>query len=86
VRDDGCGNDAPWTRWKTKGRFPTAPTALGNRKRRDPHISTAAAKSGKVENEKHVSHFPAHCFCLFLRLRKEAGGGSLRSRSRLILR
>ena len=35
-------------------------TALGNRKRRDSHIPTAATRSGKVENEKHVSHFPAH--------------------------
>jgi hypothetical protein len=28
VHEDGCGNDGPWTRWKTNGRFPTAPTAL----------------------------------------------------------
>jgi transposase InsO family protein len=68
--EDGCGNDGPWTRWKTKGRFPTAPTALGNRKGRDSHIPTAATRSGKVENEKHVSHFPAHGLCLFSKTQK----------------
>src|SRR5271167_4473998 len=25
------GNDGPWKAWKTKGRFSTLPTALGNR-------------------------------------------------------
>lgn len=24
-----CGNDGRWKAWKTKGRFPTLPTALG---------------------------------------------------------
>ena len=62
MKEDGCGNAGPWTLRKTKGRFPSAPTALGNRKQRDSHIPTAAMRRGKVENEKHVSHFPACCF------------------------
>jgi hypothetical protein len=68
---EGCGNDGLWTRWKTKTRFPTAPTALGNRWR-DSHISTAPARRGKVENEKHVSHFPACRFTCLNEHRKEA--------------
>ena len=62
MKEDGCGNDGPWTPRKTKGRFPSAPTALGNRQHRDSHIPTAATRRGKVENESHVSHFPACCF------------------------
>ena len=58
-----------------------------NRKLRDSHIPTAATKSGKVENEKRVSHFPAHCLLLFFKdSERRPGSGSLRSRSRLILR
>src|ERR1035438_5728584 len=60
---DGCGNDGPWTPRKTKGRFSSAPTALGNRTQRDSHISTAPARRGKVENQKQVSHFPTCCLC-----------------------
>jgi hypothetical protein len=60
-----------WTPRKTKGRFPSAPTALGNRWR-DSHISTASATRGKVENQKQVSHFPTYCFLLKTQLRKEA--------------
>jgi hypothetical protein len=86
VKADRRGNDGPWTRWKTKDGFPTAPTALGNRKRRDSHISTAATRRGKVENEKHVSHFPARCLCVFQTTQK---GGLAPGRSapafRLIL-
>jgi hypothetical protein len=37
VRDKGGGNAGPWTRRETKTRFPTAPTALGNRNPRFPH-------------------------------------------------
>ena len=29
---------------------------------RDSHIPTGSTGRGKVENEKHVSHFPAGCF------------------------
>jgi hypothetical protein len=47
---------------KPKTGFPPRPTAFGNRKQRDSHIPTAATRSGKVENENHVSHFPAHGF------------------------
>ena len=35
------GNDGPWKAWKTKNRFSTLPTALGNRCR-DSHIPTAS--------------------------------------------
>ena len=42
----GRGNDGPWTRRKTKNRFPSAPTALGNR-RADFHIPTAPTKQWK---------------------------------------
>ncbi len=36
----GCGNAGPWTKRKTNTRFPSLPTALGNRCR-DSHIPTA---------------------------------------------
>src|ERR1700738_3742957 len=49
-------------RGKPKAGFPSFPTALGNRKRRDSHIPTAPARRGKVENQTQVSHFPACCF------------------------
>ena len=38
-------------RGKPKAGFPSFPTALGNRKRRDSHIPTAPARRGKVENQ-----------------------------------
>jgi hypothetical protein len=38
---------------------------------RDSHIPTAATRRGKVENEKHVSHFPACCFGVETEIRKE---------------
>src|SRR5260370_37936691 len=68
-------------RGKPKAGFPRASTVLGNRKPRDSHISTAAARRGKVENQKQVSHFPACCF-FFPQNESERrpGGGSLRSR------
>src|SRR5450755_659281 len=68
---EGCGNDGLWTPRKTKGRFSSAPTALGNRKQRDSHIPTAAARRGKVENQKQVSHFPTCCLCCSTKSRKE---------------
>src|SRR5712664_620618 len=68
-------------RGKPKAGFPRASTGLGNRKPRDSHISIAAARRGKVENQKQVSHFPACCF-FFPQNESERrpGGGSLRSR------
>src|SRR3981081_3950735 len=68
-------------RGKTKAGFPRASTVLGNRKSRDSHIPTAAARRGKVENQKQVSHFPTFCF-FFPQNESERrpGGGSLRSR------
>src|SRR5579864_9634736 len=70
-----------WTARKTNGRFPSLPTALGNRKRRDFHIPTAPARRGKVENQKQVSHFPTCCFSVSKpNQERRPGGGSLRSR------
>src|SRR5712692_3052430 len=68
-------------RGKPKAGFPRASTVLGNRKSRDSHIPTAAARRGKVENQKQVSHFPTCCF-FFPQNESERrpGGGSLRSR------
>src|SRR3954454_8849056 len=37
----------------------------------DSHIPTAPTRRGKVENKKHVSHFPACCLGI-QKLRKEA--------------
>jgi len=37
---ESCGNAGPWKAWKTKSRFSTLPTALGNRCC-DSHIPTA---------------------------------------------
>ena len=61
------GNDALWKAWKTKSRFPTLPTTLGNRIR-DSHISTAPTRRGKVENQPQVFHFPTFLFILSLRI------------------
>src|SRR5689334_5040336 len=70
---EGGGNAGRWTPCKSKPGLCTAPTALGNRKRRDSHIPTATTAvslifktktgrrtvlGGKVEIEKHDSHFP----------------------------
>src|SRR6267142_1659553 len=68
-------------RGKPKAGFPRASTVLGNRKSHDSHIPTAAARRGKVENQKQVSHFPTCCF-FFPQNESERrpGGGSLRSR------
>src|SRR3984893_19577864 len=65
---------------ENKSRIPSTPPDLGNRKQRDPHISTAATRRGKVENEKHVSHFPTCCFFFPNESERRPGGGSLRSR------
>jgi hypothetical protein len=43
----GCGNDGQWKKRKTKGRFPSFPTALGNRQKRDSHIPTAPAAAAR---------------------------------------
>jgi hypothetical protein len=49
-----CGNAGPWKERKTKRRFPSLSTALGNRCR-DSHIPTAptsAAVSLKIKTER----------------------------------
>src|SRR5271156_6423077 len=72
MKEEDRGNDGLWTPRKTESRFSSAPTVLGNRRLRDFHIPTVPARRAKVENEKHVSHFPA-C-CLHIPDRKEPGG------------
>src|SRR5712691_11375811 len=67
-------------RGKPKAGFPRASTVRGNRKSRDSHIPTAAARRGKVENQKQVSHFPTCCFSSQNKSERRPGGGSLRSR------
>src|SRR5229473_2923434 len=68
-------------RGKPKADFPRASTVLGNRKSRDSYIPTAAARRGKVENQKQVSHFPTCCFSSPQNeSERRPGGGSLRSR------
>ena len=51
-----------WKAWKAKSRLPTLPTSpleISPKGRRDSHIPTARAKrSGKVENQRQVFHFP----------------------------
>jgi hypothetical protein len=84
---DGGGNDGLWTLRKTKGRFSSVPTALGNREARFPHSHRRDElwKSGKPKNG--PSHFPtAHGFIFLTELRKEAWRVELRSPSRLIVR
>src|SRR6266852_1338702 len=67
-------------RGKPKAGFPRASTVLGNRKSRDSYIPTAAARRGKVENQKQVSHFPTCCFSSPQNeSERRPGGGSLRS-------
>ena len=51
----------PWKEWKTKGGFPTLPTAPW-KSRKPREISTFPQRvrtaDGKVENQPQVSHFP----------------------------
>jgi len=51
-----------WKAWKAKSRLPTlstSPLEISPKDGRDFHIPTAPAKrSGKVENQRQVSHFP----------------------------
>src|SRR5436190_18024313 len=68
-------------------RFPSAPTALGNRKLRDSHIPTAATKQWKSGKPK--AGFPlSHClrFSLYSQIQKGGLAAELRSFSRLIVR
>jgi hypothetical protein len=59
--------------WKTKGWFPNALTALGNRPTTrfpDSHSRDEERESGK--RKARFPTFPLTVLCLFLRLRKEA--------------
>src|ERR1019366_6030998 len=81
------GNDGPWTPRKTNSRFPSAPTALGNRKLRDPHIPTAATKQWKSGKPK--TGFPlSHClrFAFYDQIQKGGLAAELSSFSRLTVR
>src|SRR5208283_1475741 len=85
--EDGGGNDGPWTPRKTKRRFPSAPTALGNRKLRDSHIPTAATQQWKSGKPK--AGFPLfHClrFAFHDQIQKGGLAAELRSFSRLTVR
>jgi hypothetical protein len=87
AHEDGGGNDGPWTQRKTKSRFPSAPTALGNRKLRDSHIPTAATKQWKSGKPK--AGFPlSHClrFAFDDQIQKGGPAAELRSFSRLTVR
>lgn len=59
---------------KPKGRFASAPTALGNRRRRDFHIPTAPTMrpDGKVEIQRQDFHFPTGSIPSLKNQRKEA--------------
>ena len=87
MRADDGGNTGCGRGGKPKGRFSTAPTALGNRKRRDSHIPPAATKQWKSGKPKsRLSTFPLLCFPLYISNQK---GGLAADRfapaSRLIL-
>lgn len=66
AQEDGLRKNRRWKwrghghRGKPKAGFPRRPQPLGNRRRRDSHISTAATTrlDGKVEIRKQDSHFP----------------------------
>lgn len=65
-----------------------APTALGNRRRRDFHIPTAPMMKpdGKVEIQKQDSHFPTASIVYLKAQRKESpAAGRSAPASRLIL-
>jgi len=90
-RAQGGGNDGLWTRRKTKIRFPSAPTALGNRKKRDFHIPTAPTTKPveKWKSKSRISTFPPARFPSSLNTKKTKKGGLEAGRfapaSRLIL-
>src|SRR5713226_4226912 len=54
-----CGNAGPWKAWKTKLRFPTLSTALGNRKQRDFHIPTAPTTASSLSQQNQKTKPPA---------------------------
>jgi hypothetical protein len=56
VKTEGRGNDGLWTTRKTKPRFPSLPTALGNRCR-DSHISTAPATVPPFRSQSRKKNF-----------------------------
>ena len=69
-----CGNDGPWKAWKTKIRFSTLSTALGNRFAIPTFHTGNGEADGKVENQMQVSHFPTATTSLVLR-EKHPGRG-----------
>ena len=86
----GGGNDGPWTPRKTKGRFSSVPTALGNRTRRDFHIPTAPTMRPveKWKSKGRISTFPPARFLFSSKPKPKKGGleaGRFAPASRLIL-
>jgi len=57
----GCGNDGLWEKRKTKSRFPSFPTALGNRKKaRFPHFhSPGDDREEKWKSKSRIPTFPS---------------------------
>jgi len=55
---------------KPKTGFPLRPQPLEIANDAIPTFPTAATRSGKVENEQHVSHFPAHGFVFVSKTQK----------------
>src|SRR5690349_2006620 len=77
LKGEGRGNAGLWTPRKTKGRFSTAPTALGNR----CAIPTFPPPRLSVEKWKTKSRFPTFPLVVYAfktRFRKEAWRQSLR--------
>jgi hypothetical protein len=86
----GGGNDGLWTPRKTKSRFSSVPTALGNRTRRDFHIPTAPTTRPveKWKSKGRISTFPPARFLFSSKPKPKKGGleaGRFAPASRLIL-
>jgi hypothetical protein len=75
---NGGGNDGWWTSRKTKSRFSSTPTALGNRNCAS-HIPTAATSHGKVESQNQASHFPTAYGFIYWQFKKGGPEAELRS-------
>src|SRR5260370_7823013 len=61
----GCGNDGPWKAWKTKNRFSTLSTALGNRSAIPtfPHPRRTEVNlipNSRLPTSLHLPYSPSH--------------------------
>ena len=77
---DGGGNDGLWTLRKTKPRFPSASTALGNRCA-IPTFPPPRRRRGKVESQNQAFHFPTARFPIPNQTQKGGLAAELRSPS-----